>query len=141
VLYPDPADTTHVGAISGQIVPANPFALAIFPATSSGEFVTGIFGTQVVVENADTGQIVAATMGGWSCNAATSVPQFDGTYQLSRLPVGVNYTIYVEPLDGLATSEDFYETTNGICNLSGSVPCTAPPVNTNFTTRIQPTSQ
>jgi hypothetical protein len=141
VLYPDPADTTYVGTIRGQIVPANPFALAIFPATSPGAPVTGIFGSQVVVENADTGQIVAAAMGGWSCNSSIPVPQFDGTYRIDRLAVGVNYTVYVEPLDGLATSEDFYETTNGICNVNGSIPCTAPTVNTNFTTRIQPATQ
>ena len=141
VLYPDPADTTYVGTIRGQILPANPFALAFFPATSTGAPVTGIFGTQVVAENADTGAIVAATMGGWSCNASNPVPQFDGTYEIDRLPVGVNYKIYVEPLDGLATSEDFYETTNGICNAGGSVPYTAPAVNTNFTTRVQPAQQ
>lgn len=141
VLYPDPADTTYVGTITGKIVPANPFALAIFPPTSPGSAVSGIFGTQVVAVNADTGQIVAATMGGWSCSASNPVPQFDGSYRIDKLPVGVNYTLYVEPLDGLATAENFYETSNGICNVSGSVPCTAPPVNTNFTTRIVPASQ
>jgi hypothetical protein len=141
VLYPDPADTTYVGAITGQIVPANPFALAIFPPTSANAGVTGIFGTQVVAENADTGQIVAATMGGWSCSASNPVPQFDGSFRIEKLPVGTNYSIYVEPLDGLATSSNFYETSNGICGADGSVACAAPPVNTNFTTRIMPASQ
>lgn len=141
VLYPDPADTTYVGTIRGQILPANPFALAIFPATSPGASVTGIFSTQVVAENADTGAVVAAAMGGWSCNPSNPVPQFDGSYRIDKLPVGVNYKLYVEPLDGLATSEDFYETSSGICNASGSFPCTAPAVNTNLTTRIQPATQ
>ncbi len=141
VLYPDPADTTYAGTIRGQILPANPFALAIFPATSPGAAVTGIFGTQVVAENADTGAIVAAAMGGWSCNASNPVPQFDGTYEIDRLPVGINYTVYVEPLDDLATSEDFYETSNGICSANGSVRCAAPAANTNFTTRVQPAQQ
>jgi hypothetical protein len=141
VLYPDSADSTDIGTIRGQILPVNPFALAIFPATSPGASVTGIFGTQVVAENAETGAIVAAAMGGWSCNPSNPVPRFDGTYEIDRLPVGINYKIYVEPLDGLATSEDFYETANGICNSSGSKPCTAPAANTNFTTRVQPASQ
>lgn len=52
-----------------------------------------------------------------------------------------DYKVYVEPLDGLATSEDFSETSSGICNASGSVACTAPAVNTNFTTRGQPAAQ
>ena len=43
-LYPDPADTTNVGFISGHILPANPFALANIPAPAAGSFVTGIFG-------------------------------------------------------------------------------------------------
>ena len=38
VLYPDPTDSVHVGAISGRVLPANPLAL---PATPAG--VTGIF--------------------------------------------------------------------------------------------------
>jgi hypothetical protein len=103
--------------------------------------VSGIFGTQVVAENADTGAIVAAAMGGWSCNASNPGPQFDGSYRIDKLQVGVNYKVYVEPLDGLATSEDFYETSSGICDASGSVACTAPAVNTNFTTRVQPPAQ
>jgi hypothetical protein len=141
VLYPDPADTTYIGTISGAVVPANPFALANFPATSPGAAVGGIFGSQVVAENADTGQIVAAALGGWSCSAANPVPQFDGSYRIERLPVGVNYKVYVEPLDGLATGDDFYETTNGICNPGGSVACAAAAVNTNFTTRVMPVAQ
>jgi hypothetical protein len=31
VPYPDPADTTHIGAISGRVLPANPLALPLSP--------------------------------------------------------------------------------------------------------------
>lgn len=136
VLYPDPADTVHVGTIAGRILPANPFALAAIPAASAQQPVTGIFGTQVVAEDAGTGSIVAATMGGWSCT--NGQVQFDGSYAISRLPVPANYKVYVEPLDGLATDGDFYETANGICGASATNNCTEPEANTNFTTRVRP---
>ena len=59
VLYPDPNDTVNIGAIRGQILPANPFALAAIPAPSTGSSVTGMVGAQVVAMDADTGAIVA----------------------------------------------------------------------------------
>ncbi|MGA8365886.1 MAG: matrixin family metalloprotease, partial [Candidatus Acidiferrales bacterium] len=34
MLYPDPNDTVNIGAIRGQVLPANPFALATIPAPS-----------------------------------------------------------------------------------------------------------
>jgi hypothetical protein len=136
VLYPDPADTVHVGTIAGRILPANPFALAAIPPASPDQAVTGMFGTQVVAEDADTGNIIAATMGGWSCTSGQV--QFDGSYTISRLPVPANYKVYVEPLDGLATSGDFYETAKGICGASATNNCTEPEANTNFTTRVRP---
>ena len=141
VLYPDLASSNYLGTLRGRIIPANPFALATLAATSPGQPVTGIFGAQVVAEDADTGQIVAATLGGWSCSSANPVAQFDGSYRIDRVPVGHSYKIYAEPLDGLATGEDFYESSNGICAASGTNSCTPPPVNTNFTTRIQPAPQ
>jgi hypothetical protein len=79
VLYPDPADTVNVGAIRGRVLPANPFALASFPAPAAGESVTGIFGAHVVAVDAQTGSVIAGTLGGWSCNATTDSLQFDGT--------------------------------------------------------------
>jgi len=136
VLYPDPADSVHIGTIAGRILPANPFALAAIPAASAQQPVTGIFGTQVVAEDAGTGNIVAATMGGWSCT--NGQVQFDGSYAISRLPVPANYKVYAEPLNGLATGGDFYETANGICGGSTTNNCTEPEVNTNFTTRVRP---
>ncbi len=138
VLYPNPAETLYLGTIRGHVLPANPFALAIFPPSAPGENVTGIFGTQVVALNADTGAVVAATLGGWSCDNANPAVVFDGSYEIDRLPVGANYIVYAEPLDGLATGSSFYEASNGLCSAAQTNACTAPPVNTNFTTRIKP---
>ena len=102
-LYPDPADSVNIGTISGRILPANPFALANIPAPATGSFVTGIFGAHVVAVDADTGSVIAATLGGWSCNAATQQLHFDGSYEIERLPINHNYKIYAEPLEGLVT--------------------------------------
>src|SRR5579862_4565634 len=55
VLYPDPTDTTHVGSISGRILPANTVSL---PASPPG--VTGIFGSQVVAIDSSTGAVAAS---------------------------------------------------------------------------------
>jgi hypothetical protein len=103
-LYPDPADSVNIGTISGQILPANRFALANIPAPATGSFVTGIFGSHVVAVDADTGSVIAATLGGWSCNAANQQLQFDGSYEIQRLPLKHNYKIYAEPLEGLVTT-------------------------------------
>ena len=49
VLYADPSDSVHIGAISGHVLPANPLALPISPAG-----VTGVFPAQVVaLDNAN----------------------------------------------------------------------------------------
>lgn len=138
VLYPNPAESIYLGTIRGRIVPANPFALAIFPQPAPGQSLTGIFGTQVVAVDADTGATIAATLGGWSCDTANPTVAFDGSYRIDRLPVGRNYIVYAEPLDGLATGQSFYETSNGLCDPSHPGACTPPPVNTNFTARIKP---
>ena len=58
-----------------------------FPAPATGSFVTGIFGAHVVALDADTGAVIAATLGGWSCNAASQQLQFDGSYHIERLPL------------------------------------------------------
>jgi hypothetical protein len=71
-LYPDPNDSMNIGTISGRILPANPFALANIPAPATGSFVTGIFGSHVVFVDVDTCSVIGATLGGWSCNAASS---------------------------------------------------------------------
>ncbi|HEV2313756.1 MAG TPA: matrixin family metalloprotease [Candidatus Acidoferrales bacterium] len=137
-LYPDPADTTDVGFISGRILPANPFALADFPATSPGEYVTGIFGAQVVAVDAATGSVVSATLGGWTCDAANPPPQFDGSYTLGPLPIGRSYIVYAEPFVGLVQPADMAGAATGACGTGASPSCTVPAINTSFAPRLRP---
>jgi len=138
LLYPDPNDTVNVGAIRGQVLPANPFALATIPAPSAGRSVTGIFGASVVAMDASTGAVIAGALGGWSCSAANPPPQFDGSFDIERLPIGHSYLIYGEPIVGLAQPSDFGITLGEICP-SGAIPaCTTPALDTNFNPRIRP---
>src|SRR5579863_10298947 len=147
-LYPDPGDALNVGAIRGQILPANPFALAAFPLSSPGSPVTGIFGAHVVAVDSDTGAVLAGVLGGWSCNAASPPAQFDGSYDIERLPVGHNYIVYAEPLIGLVGPGDFGDVlgdpcppgVDSPCTVPVDSPCTVPAVNTNFNVRILPVS-
>jgi hypothetical protein len=136
-LYPDPLDTVNLGAVSGRVLPANPFALAIQPPPSPGQSVTGIFGTQVVAVDAATGAVIAGTLGGWSCSPANPPAVFDGSFNISRLPLGRSYNIYVEPWDGLATASSVQTPISNLCSGSAAG-CTSPALNTNFTTRILP---
>jgi len=115
LLYPDPNDTVDIGAIRGRIVPANPFALAAISAPSSGASVSVIFGAHVVAVDTGSGAVVAGTLGGWSCDPANAVPQFDGAFDIERLPVGHSYMIYAEPLVGLAAPGDFSDALNDLC--------------------------
>jgi hypothetical protein len=139
--YPDPNDTVHVGAIHGRVVPANPFALATLAAPSPGSAVTGMVGTHVVAVDADTGSVIAGTLAGCSCNPANPPTQFDGSFDLERLPVGHTYNLYAEPLVGLAVPGDFSNVLTGLCSSSVPPTCTPPPMNTNFNVRILPASQ
>lgn len=136
--YPDPADAVDVGYITGRVVPANPFALADFPATSSGQFVTGMFGSQVVAVDAASGSVFAATLGGWTCDPSTSIVQFDGSYFVGPLPVGHSYVIYAEPFVGLVEGSDIAGAFANVCSSGSSSTCTLPAVNTNFAPRIAP---
>ncbi|MDE3136446.1 MAG: matrixin family metalloprotease [Acidobacteriota bacterium] len=138
VLYPDPNDTTDVGVITGRVVPANPLALAGLPATAAGEYVTGIFGANVVAVDADTGQVVAGALAGWSCASASSGPVFDGTYTIERLPLGRTYNLYIEPLDGGFTPSDIGGNGLNLCSTSNATPCSAPAVNTDFVPHVRP---
>ncbi len=138
LLYPDPNDTVDIGAIRGRMVPANPFALATIPAPSAGESVTGIFGAHVVAVDVGSGAVVAGTLGGWSCDPANPVVQFDGSFDIERLPVGRSYMIYAEPLVGLAAPGDFSDALNDLCAAGSSSACTTPAANTNFSPRVRP---
>lgn len=140
-LYPDPADAVNVGAVRGRVIPANAFSLALLPSPDAGTNVTGIFGAHVVAVDSDTGAVIAGAISGWSCNVGGTVPQFDGAYDIERLPVGHNYLLYVEPLDGLAVPADFSNALNDICSASAASPCAVPAVNTSFNPRTVTASQ
>jgi hypothetical protein len=140
-LYPDPNDSLNVGSIRGRILPANPFALATIPPTSSGRFVTGIVGASVVAVDADTGSVVAGTLSGWTCDASSPPLQFDGSFDIERLAIGHNYMLYAEPLDGLVVPSDFGDASDTLCPQTGPSACALPPTNTNFNPRILPANQ
>lgn len=91
--------------------------------------------------DAETGSVIAGTLGGWSCDAANPPTQFDGSFALERLPVGHSYDLYAEPLVGLALPGDFSDVFTGLCSSSVAPTCTPPPVNTNFNVRVMPATQ
>jgi hypothetical protein len=138
-LYTDPTDTAYTGSIQGQILPANPLSL---PSTPSG--VTGIFGAHVVAVNVATGNVMAATLGGWSCSAPGPA-QFDGTYLIQHLPVGNSYSVYVEPLNGVVQPANVSTTLATLCRNENTDPgwppaqaCVAPAADQEFTTATLP---
>jgi len=137
-LYPDPNDSVNIGAIRGRIVPANPFALATVPATSPDSYVSRIFGAQVVAVDADSGAVIAAAFSLGSCAASNPPMQFDGSFDIERLPIGHSYLIYVEPLVGLATPADFSGALDDLCSSSSAGSCTTPAANTNFNPTFLP---
>jgi hypothetical protein len=139
VLYPDPSDSVHVGAISGQVLPANP---AVLPASPAG--VTGIFPAQVVAVDNATGAIAAAVLAGWSCSGPGPA-QFDGTFSLQQLTVGPSqsYQIYAEPLDGPVELGNVIYNLTSLCRNSTSDPgwpsqfaCTVPASTVPFSARL-----
>ena len=141
MLYPDPSDSAHIGAISGHVLPANPLALPISPAG-----VTGIFPAQVVALDNATGTVTAAVMAGWSCSDPGPA-QFDGTFSLQRLLVGTSqsYQIYAEPLDGPVVLGNVIYNLNSLCRNSTTDPgwpaqygCAAPASAAPFSARIRP---
>jgi hypothetical protein len=141
VLYPDPSDAMHLGAISGHVVPANPLALPLSPYG-----VTGIFPAQVVALDHATGAVVAAVLAGWNCSDP-GPPQFDGTYRLQRLPVGSSqsYEVYAEPLDGPVDFGNVIYNLSSICRNPATDPgwpaqfaCVVPASAAPFSERIRP---
>ncbi len=140
VVYPDTADSVHIGSIRGRILPANPLSL---PAAPAG--VSGIFGAHVVAMDATIGNVVAGVIGGWSCSGAGPV-QFDGSYVFERLAAGAghSYKIYAEPLNGAADPSTISNAIHTLCRNVLTDPgwpagasCIVPLVNTNFTTRVR----
>jgi hypothetical protein len=139
VLYPDPTDATHVGAIQGRIVPANSLSLSSNPPG-----VTGLFGAHVVAVDAASGAVVAAVLGGWSCTSPGPA-QFDGSYAIQSLPVGRSYQVYAEALNGAVDPTQVSNALTTLCRNpttdAGWPPlssCVVPSVNTSFTLRVQP---
>jgi hypothetical protein len=138
ILYPDAADTVNVGTIRGRVLPANPIALATLPPPSPGRSVTGIFGAHVVAIDADTGAVVAGTFAGWTCSSSDLPTRFDGSYVLERLPLGRNYKIFAEPVDGPTSAGDISIFLDSLCRSGSNNACTPPGVNSSFTTRVLP---
>jgi hypothetical protein len=141
VLYPNPADSVHVGQISGRVLPANPLAL---PLTPFG--VTGIFPAQVVALDGATGSVSVAVMAGWSCSDPGPA-QFDGSFSLQRLTVGTSqsYEIYAEPFDGPVVLGNVIYNLNSICRNASTDPgwpaqhaCVVPPSAAPFSARLRP---
>jgi hypothetical protein len=140
VLYPSAGDTTHIGTITGRILPANSLSL---PAAPAG--VTGIFGAHVVAVDASSGAVIAGVLGGWSCSGAGPA-QFDGAYRFARLAVGAaqSYRIYAEPLNGVIDPSAVSNALGTLCRNVSTDPgwpsaaaCVVPPVDTSFTTRAR----
>ena len=138
ILYPDPTDTINLGTITGRILPANTLSL---PAAPSG--VTGIFAAHVVAVDQASGAVIAGTIGGWTC-FAPGPAQFDGAYELDRLPLGRTYSVYAEPLNGAVSPSQITPAIATLCRNSSTDPgwpplqsCTVPAANTTFTTRTR----
>ena len=139
VLYADPADTSHTGSIQGRILPANPLSL---PAAPPG--VTGVFGAHVLAVDAANGNVIGATIGGWSCQGAGPA-QFDGSYAIERLATGHNYLVYAEPMNGAVSPAQVSNAIASLCRNPVSDPgwpplqgCVVPGPMTSFTTRTRP---
>ncbi len=139
VLYPDAADTVHVGSIQGRILPANLLSL---PSSPPG--VTGLFATHVVAVDVASGNVIAGTLGGWSCTSP-GPGQFDGSYLIQALPVGHSYQIYVEALNGAVDPSQVSNALTPLCRNSTTdagwpplMSCVVPAAQTSFTLRVRP---
>jgi len=88
--------------------------------------------------------VIGATLGGWSC-LAPGPSQFDGSYEVAGLPVGISYTVYAEALNGAANPSQFNNALASLCRNAmtdaGWPPlqaCIVPAVDISFTTRTRP---
>jgi len=136
VLYPGAGP---YGSIRGRILPANPLSLSSLPATAAGMAVTGYYGAHVVAVDADTGQVIAAALSGWSCDPGVQMTSFDGSYDIGGLPLGRNYSLYVEPLTG-PVSPGMLSGPLAVepCRPGSANACTPPIANTLFAARVRP---
>ena len=135
-LYPG---GSAYGAIRGRVLPASPLSLAALPATAPGMPVTGYYGTHVVAVDAETGQVVAGALGGWSCDPTAQKTSFDGSYEIAGLPLGHSYLVYVEPLTGPVSPPMLSGPLAAQpCRPQSANNCTPPPPNTLFSPRIRP---
>jgi len=135
-LYPDPNDTVNVGSLRGQVAPANSFALAMQPAPAAGSFVTGIVGAHVVAVDTSTGSVVAGALSAWSCSASVGAVRWDGSFLIDRLAVNRTYSVYAEPLIGIAQLGDFSNILADPCGPNAQT-CTPPSANTNFNVTVR----
>jgi hypothetical protein len=118
------------------VLPANPLSLPIAPPG-----VSGVFAAHMVALDATSGNVLGATIGGWSCRGAGPA-QFDGSYPIEKLATGSSYLVYAEPLDGLVNPSQVSNATTSLCRnpvtdaswrpLQG---CVVPAATTSFTTR------
>jgi hypothetical protein len=117
----------------------NTLSLASLPATAPGMAVTGYYGAHVVAVDAATGQVVAGTLGGWSCDPVQQRTTFDGSYEIGGLPLGRSYEVYLEPLTGPVAPAIFSGPLEAQpCRTGSSNSCTPPAVNTLFSARVKP---
>ena len=66
-----------------------------------------------------SGTVVGATLGGWSCTGA-GPSQFDGGYVLERMPIGHSYLVYAEPLNGAVDPSQIGNSVTSLCRNSST---------------------
>jgi hypothetical protein len=71
-------------------------------------------GAHLVAVDAETDSAIAETLGGWSCDAANPPKQFNGSFDLERLPAGHSYNLYAERLLGRGAAGRFQRRIYGI---------------------------
>lgn len=118
-------------------MPAILIVLAGIPSPSTGRSEAGIFRAQLVAVGANTGALIAGTLGGCTCNAASPPANSDGTYELDRMPAGQNYIINAEPLEGIVNPSDFGQLLEKLCAAGPRTEFAASLVNLNFSVRVR----
>lgn len=105
---------------------------------------SGILGAHVVAVDVASGDVIGASLGGWSCSRAGPA-QFDGSYAIERLAIGRDYQVYAEPINGLVNPAQISNAVMSLCRNTVSDPgwpplqgCVVPGVTMSFTTRTRP---